>query len=65
MCKDISCWCRACEIRTLRQVGKPVKPLLTRIPVSGAFDRVGVDVIKFPRSSTGKKETMSWFLWIT
>ena len=51
--KDIISWCRACEVCASRQVGKPIKPYLTPIPVGGAFDRVGVDIIKFPRSSTG------------
>ena len=27
-----------------------IKPLLTPIPVAGPFDRVGVDVISFPKS---------------
>ena len=53
MRKDISSWCRACEVCASRQVGKPFKPYLTPIPVGGAFDRVGVDIIKFPHSSTG------------
>ena len=52
MHKDIISWCRACEVCASCQVGKPIKPYLTPIPVGGAFDRVGVDIIKFPRSST-------------
>ena len=32
-----------------------VGPPLTPIPVSGYFDRVEVDVIQFPRSSTGNQ----------
>ena len=32
------------------------KPPLTLIPVGGAFDRLGVDIIQFPRSKNG-----SWY----
>ena len=53
MHKDIISWCRTCEVCASRQVEKPIKPYLTPIPMSGAFDQVGVDIIKFPRSSTG------------
>ena len=53
MCKDIISWCRAYEVCASRQVGKPIKPYLTPILVGGAFDRVGVDIIKFSHSSTG------------
>ena len=53
MRKDIISWCRACEVCASCQVGNPIKPYLTPIPVGGAFDRVGVDIMKFPHSSTG------------
>ena len=53
MRQDIIKWCRACEVCASRQVGKPIKPYLTPIPVGGAFDRIGVDIIKFLRSRTG------------
>ena len=53
MRQDIHSWCRACEVCASRQVGKPIKPYLTPIPVGGAFDRIGVDIIKFPCSRTG------------
>ena len=65
MRSDISSWCRACEICASRQVGKPIKPLLTPIPVGGAFDRVGVDVIKFPRSSSGKNYAVVFMDYLT
>ena len=54
MRKDITSWCRACEICTSRHVGKPIKPFLTPIPVGGPFDQVGMDIIKFPKSNRGK-----------
>ena len=48
--KDIISWCRACKVCASRQVGKPIKPYLTPIPVGGAFYWVGMDIIKFPRT---------------
>ena len=65
MHKNFSCWCKACKIFASRQVGKPIKPLLTPIPVGGAFDCVGVDVIKFPRSSTGKNYAVVFMDYLT
>ena len=35
-----------------RQLGKPIKLYLTLIQVGGAFDRIGMDIIKFPCSRT-------------
>ena len=33
--------------------GQSVKPELSPIPVDGPFDRVGVDVIQYPKSERG------------
>ncbi len=52
---DIIHWCRACLTCVTRQAGRLVKPPLTPIPVSGPFDRLGVDVIQFPRSYSGNQ----------
>ena len=52
---DIFHWCRACLVCTSRRVGHAMKPPLTPIPVSGPFDRVGVDVIQFPKSHNGNQ----------
>ncbi len=52
---DIGRWCRACLTCASRHVGQAIKPPLTPIPVAGAFDRVGVDVIKFPMSYHGNQ----------
>ena len=46
---DIEEWCRTCLTCATRRPGQSVKPALTPIPVSGPFDRVGVDVIQLPR----------------
>ena len=55
MRQDIIKWSRACKICASRQVGTPIHTPLTPIAVAGPFDRVGIDVIKFPTSSKGNK----------
>ena len=52
---DIAGWCHVCETCASKHVGKLVKLFLSPIPVGGPFDRVGVDIIKFPKSSKGYK----------
>ena len=53
--RDIASWCHACETCASKHVDKPVKLFLKPIPVGGPFDRVGVDIIKFPKSNKGYK----------
>ena len=48
-----------------RRSGRAVKPLLTSIPVSGPFDRVGVDVIQFPKSAAGNKYAVVFVDYLT
>ncbi len=52
---DIIRWCRGCLTCVTRQAGRCVKPPHTPIPVSGPFDRMGVDVIRFPTSYRGNQ----------
>ena len=52
---DICKWCHSCLVCATRQAGRVVQPPLTLIPVSGPFHRVGVDVIKFPKSHAGNQ----------
>ena len=52
---DIAKWCRACVTCASRRVGQAAKPPLNPIPVSGPFDLVGADVIKFPKSQKGNR----------
>ena len=52
---DICKWCYSCLVCATRQAGRVVQPPLTLIPVSGPFHRVGVDVIKFPKSHAGNQ----------
>ena len=46
-------------------MGTPIKPYLTPIPVGGAFDRVGVDIIKFPKSRSGKQYAVVFMDYLT
>ena len=50
---------------TSRHVGKPIRPPLTPIPIKGPFDRVGIDVIKFPCSSKGNKYAVVFMDYLT
>ena len=50
MQQDITKWSRACNI-----CGIPIHTPLTPITVGGPFDRIGIDVIKFSKSSKGNK----------
>ena len=62
---DIVRWCRVCQVCATRQVGKPIHPFLSPIPISGSFDRVGVDVIQFPPSSKGNKYDIVFMDYLT
>ena len=53
MRSDVSQWSQVCLVCATRNVGQPVKPLLTPIPVGGPFDRIGVDILQLPKSSQG------------
>ena len=55
MRKHIADWCRACLTCAFRNIGAPVRPPLTPIPVGGPFDRVGVDVLQLPKTKRGYK----------
>ena len=48
-----------------RQVGKALQPPLTPIPVAGLFDRVGVDVLKFPKSELGNQYAIVFVGYLT
>lgn len=65
MWADIEEWCRACLICATRRPGQAVKPALTPIPVSGLFDRVGVDVIQFPKSAAGNRYAVVFVDYLT
>ena len=52
---DITKWSRGCLTCATYSTGRAVHSPLTPIAVAGPFDRIGVDVIQFPRSSSGKQ----------
>ena len=65
MRRDVSSWCRACETCASRRVGRPIRPPLVPLPVAGAFDRVGVDVIQFVQSNSGNKYAIVFIDYLT
>ena len=62
---DIIEWCRSCMVCATRDVGKPIKPPLTPIPVGDPFDRVGVDVLKLTKSSRGNQYAVVFVDYLT
>ena len=46
-------------------MGRAIKPPLTPIPVAGPFDRVGVDVIQFPKSYEGSQYGIVFVDYVT
>ena len=65
MRKDIHYWCRACLTCATRHTGRVIRPPLAPIPVSGPFDRIGVDVVQFPRSKRGKRYAIVFIDYLT
>lgn len=62
---DIRCWCQACLVCASRSVGRSVRPPLTPIPVAGSFDRVGVDVLHFTKSTRGNQYVVVFLDYLT
>ena len=62
---DITRWSRACLVCATYSTGRAVRPPLSPIPVSGPFDRVGVDVIQFPRSSADNQYAVVFMDYLT
>lgn len=65
MRKDVTRWSRGCLTCATYGTGKAVYPPLTPIPVAGPFDRIGVDVIQFPRSSSGNQYAIVFMDYLT
>ena len=65
MRSDITSWTRSCLTCATRRVSQEVKPLLSPIPVSGPFDRVGVDVLQLPASSRGNRYAVVFMDYLT
>ena len=62
---DIISWSRSCTVCASRQIGQPLHPLLTPLSVGGPFDRIGVDVIQFPKSNKGNKYAIVFMDYLT
>ena len=62
---DTCQWCRACITCATRQAGRSVRPPLIPIPVSGPFDRIGVDVVQFPKSARGNRYAIVFVDYLT
>ena len=62
---DIVKWSRGCVTCATQSVGRQVKPPLVPIPVAGPFDRVGVDIIQFPRSYKGNQYAIVFVDYLT
>ena len=62
---DIQGWCASCLTCATRGYSKAHRVPLTPIPVAGPFDRVGVDVIQFPRSRSGKNYAIVFVDYLT
>ena len=62
---DISRWTRACLVCATYHSGRAPHPPLTLILVAGPFDRVGVDVIQFPRSRDGNQLAVVFVDYLT
>ena len=65
MRKDIVMWCQSCLVCASREVGRSSRPPLTPIPVGGPFDRVGVDVLHFPKSKSGNQYVVVFMDYLT
>ena len=63
MRSDINKWCQSYRVCATRRVGRAVVTPVFPILVLAPFDRVGVDVITYPRV---KQEIVrQWYSWTT
>ena len=65
MRRDITAWTRGCVACNSHALGRAVHPPLTPIPVGGPFDRIGVDVIQYPRSRLGNQYAVVFVDYLT
>jgi len=65
MPQDITRWTRGCIVCATSSVGRAVRAPLTPIPVAGAFNRVGVDIIKFRKTSRGNQYAIVFIDYLT
>ena len=57
--------CRSCAVCRGRHSGKGPIPPLTPIPVGGPFARLGVDVLKLPKTRSGKQYAIVFVDFLT
>lgn len=62
MRSDITRGCLVCHSHS---PGRAVHAPLTPIPVAGPFDRIGVDIIQFPRSDLGNQYAVVFMDYLT
>ena len=65
MRRDIIRWTKGCLVCATRSVGRAVRPPLTPFPVAGPFDRIGVDVVQFPKTSRGNQYAVVFMDYLT
>ena len=65
MRRDITQWTRGCLVCSSHSPSRAVHAPLTPIPVNGPFDRIGVDVIQFPRSHLGNQYAVVFMDYLT
>lgn len=58
MRSQVEDWYLACVTCARLHVGRAVQPPLTPIPIAGRYDRVGVGILKFPKSVSGNLYAM-------
>ena len=54
-----------CITCATRDVGRVIRPPLLPIPVDAPFDRVGVNVVQFPKSKRGNKYAVVFIDYLT
>ena len=63
---DVRRHCRSCLICASRDgTGRPLRPNLQPIPVSGPFNRIGVDVLQLPHTYNGNRYAIVFSDYLT
>ena len=57
--------CAGCETCLRRHAGQATLPPMTSIPVGGPFERMGVDVLKLPKTHSGKQYVVVFMDYLT
>lgn len=65
MRSDVNRWARSCLICASHGLGRKTRPPLSPIPVAGAFDRIGVDVLQLPKTRRGNKYAIVFVEYLT